>query len=165
MPNDWWLKYAGCPVQLYRNLNTGTMSVRARVEKDGKTSWRVVGHLSNCVLRDVALIVQESGRLRTLKVRLRQVRLKDGTIVVRESVERNVHAWAQGILVGEFAVGIETPVELTYNPRKNTTFVERGTNQPLLRSDWLVCQNNQVSVSVDALAGVIQSEPLLKKVA
>ncbi len=67
--------------------------------------------------------------------------------------------------MGDFTVGIETLVELIYNPRKNTTFVERGSNQPLLRCDWLVCQNNQVSVSVDALAGVIQAEPLLKKVA
>lgn len=87
----------GRRVEVYRNLHTGTLSVR-----DAKTK-RVVGHAHAVMLEGATLKVSEAGRLRA----------------VREG-RRNVHAFA----VGTETLRTLVPAgdRISYNPFKAPHF-------------------------------------------
>lgn len=135
-----WDKYIGCPIRVYRNLNNGRMSLQA---KEGK-SWKVVGHVENCVLSSVKFKVQESGRQRVLRDR-----------------RKNVHAWGEGILLGEFDRSIATPIDLSYDPYHDETFKQRGTENPITACEYLAVRCNRVYVSADAVS---QSTPIADRI-
>lgn len=133
-----WSQYTGSKVRIYRNLNNGTMSIQV---KDSK-SWKVVGHVTNAIVRDVKFHIQEGGRQR----------------VIREQ-RKNVHAWGEGILVGQFDNSVVAPIALGYNPYTNSTFVERGTTNAIAKCSYLVVRNNLVFVSRDAVLCGSDREP------
>lgn len=93
----------GRKVEVYRNLHTGTLSVR-----DAKTK-RVIGHANVVRLDSVTLRVSEAGRQRA----------------VREG-RRNVHAFAVGVETD--ATLTVTGERITYNPFRAPGFHYAGTD-------------------------------------
>lgn len=126
---DWSLDI-GQQTRVYRNLQNGTMSLQQRV--DGR--WKVVGHVREAVLRHVTFHLNEAGRQRVIAQR-----------------QKNVHAWAEGVLVGESCPGFDAPIDLAYNPYRDRTFVERQTLKPLSGCEYLIILDNRVYVSRNAL--------------
>lgn len=129
MPLD-WPTYTGQTVQIYRNLNNGMMSIQAKVNG----AWKVVGHVDYLVLEGVSFVVRESGRQR----------------VIREG-QKNVHAFACGVLIAQFQPDLNCPIVLAYNPYHSPDFVQRGTGQVIVQCHYLVVRSNVVTVSPDAL--------------
>ena len=125
-----WQAHIGSIVQVYRNLNNGRMSVQAQV--DGR--WKVVGHVTDLVLEQVSFTVREAGRQRVISQQ-----------------QKNVHAFARGVLVAQADLELDCPVHLAYDPYRNSSFVERSSQQPIMQCRWLVVRSNQVLVSPDAL--------------
>jgi len=125
-----WTAHIGQRARIYRNLNNGRMSIQVKVGK----SWKVVGHIVDAVLQDVQFRVSEAGRQRVIR---------DGC--------KNVHAWGEGILLGEFDESIIAPINLAYNPYQNETFLERGTDHIIASCKFLVVRENHVFVTPDAI--------------
>ncbi|MGA7936028.1 MAG: hypothetical protein WCA35_20915 [Kovacikia sp.] len=135
-----WAAHVGQRCRIYRNLSNGRMSIQAY---NGK-SWMVVGHVTDCLIRDVVFHINESGRQRVIKKQ-----------------KKNVHAWGQGILIGEFDEAF-CPVDLAYNPYVNSTFVERGTDNAIRHCQFLRVTENLVFVSPDAISGAPVIRPVKK---
>ena len=125
-----WSHYLNTTVRVYRNLNNGKLSIQSK--ESG--SWKVVGHVTDCVISQVSFKVGESGRQRVIT---RQV--------------KNVHAWGEGVLIAQFDEAIEAPIQLKYDPYRNSTFVQRTTELPIVQCQTFVARANQVFVSPDAL--------------
>lgn len=132
-----WSVHIGQTIRVYRNLNNGRMSLQAKIDK----SWKVVGHVTDCVIADVKFKVQDSGRQR----------------VIREK-RKNVHAWGEGTLLGQFDETIFAPIDLSYNPYTDETFKQRHTDNAITTCKYLVVRDNRVQVSPDAIG----SDPPLK---
>jgi hypothetical protein len=127
-----WNAHTGQKVRIYRNLNNGRMSIQSK----SSGSWKVVGHVLNAVLQDMTFYVSESGRQRVIR---------DGC--------KNVHAWGEGILLGQIDESVYAPVDLSYNPYVNQSFIERGTEHAIATCKFLAVRENQVFVSPDAIDG------------
>ena len=115
------------PVWVYFNLHTGRWSI--------KQGGLVHCHAKLITLVDVEFRVREAGRLRVLKEQ-----------------KKNVHAFVIGKIanIDEFHVnnyGMGRPV--TYNPYKHSTFVFRGTEEPV-ETARLVTMNISPNPSVNA---------------
>ena len=132
-----WSEHIGSKIRIYRNLNNGTMSIQV---KDNK-SWKVVGHVTNAIVRDVRFHIQEGGRQR----------------VIREQ-RKNVHAWGEGILIGQFSDSVVAPIALGYDPYTNATFVQRGTKNAIAKCSYLVVRNNLVFVTRDAVIAPVPKQ-------
>lgn len=114
----------GMQVEVYRNIRDDVWSVRHAFAK------LIVGHASRLVLTGCEFRVSQSGRLRVLANR-----------------RKNVHASIRGTLVAWEPVGatlspLERPseaVQVTYNPYKNTQFVTVDGDVTLLQASkvWL----------------------------
>lgn len=101
-------------VEVYWNLHKKCWSMRAL---EGPRKGRVVEHCNAVLLVDVDLVVQPAGRQRVLEER-----------------RKNVHAFARGTLhaavpaSAEHRHGALRPCsndEITYNPYREATFVQR----------------------------------------
>ena len=102
-------------VYVYRNLNTGTWSVRAL---DGPRRGLVIAHPAEVVLRDAAFLVSAAGRARVLRTGV-----------------RNVHAGVAGYVAPRSRLtAAEAFVAVTYNPRRNATFVSVPSGAPVARA-------------------------------
>jgi hypothetical protein len=105
-------------VRVFRNLKYDCYTVMQR--------GRVVASARGVVLRDVELLVRESGRQRMIRER-----------------KRNVHAYAVGFLAGWIHADDEQPIEpyagraAFYDPYRFDTFVDVETLTPLARVSWL----------------------------
>jgi len=95
-------------VFVYRNLHFDAPTYSVRDTKTG----RVAAHVGSIVLKQVEFVVGQKGRER----------------VVKEG-RKNVHAGFRGTPTNSV---LTNEVPLTYNPYKNTTFVERETGNPVL---------------------------------
>ena len=102
-------------VEVYRNLHTGTWSVR-----DTRTG-RVVAHPSRIAVRDAQFVVRPAGRAKVLA---------EG--------RKNVHAFVRGTLVEAPDVLPEGAVEAYYNPYRFDSFVDRATEEPLVSAELVV---------------------------
>ena len=132
-----WNIYTEQRIRIYRNLNNGIMSIQAKLG-----DWRVVGHVKNAVLKDVVFHVAESARQRVIRDR-----------------RKNVHAWGEGVLLGEFSE-IVCPVVLGYNPYENTNFVDKSTGLPIQKCHYLIVKDNKVFVSDDAASSETKKAPI-----
>jgi len=94
-------------VEVYRNLHKQCWSVR-----DNKTG-KVVDHVRNIHIKDATLVVRPSGREKVLRER-----------------KKNVHAFVKGEITTIGGVPIEIH-QVVYNPYKNTTFIEKGSGEPI----------------------------------
>jgi hypothetical protein len=116
-------------VRIYRNLNNGRLSIQQKL--DGR--WIVTGHVTDCVIEAVTFSVSEAGRQRVIRDR-----------------RKNVHAWGEGILIGQSA-DVAAAIDLAYNPYSNKTFIDRHTGKTIDRCRYLMALNNRVFVSADAI--------------
>lgn len=103
-------------VDVYRNLQTEAMSVKAR---EGEHEGLVIAHRESVVLEDAEFVVREKG-------------WKD----VHISGCKNVHAVVRGTLVrfNDTENGGQ-PTDLTYNPMKYRYFVTRENEKPVDSAD------------------------------
>lgn len=103
-------------VQVYRNLNKGGYSIR-----DAKNR-KVIGYAQEITLSGVTFKVMPSGQNRA-----------------RSDKQRNVHAWAEGV------VSIETlkpGLRVSYNPFTDAGFVIRETGQTVTKADGLILNDS-----------------------
>jgi len=99
----------GQKVDVYWNLHRNCYSVKART---GPNAGRVIAHAETVTVRNVQLVVSQSGRRRVLKEQ-----------------RKNVHA----VLRGEWSAPCDAEtVGITYNPYKYETFVLRNSEAPIL---------------------------------
>ena len=116
-----WSEHVHQRVRVYRNLLNGMISVQAK----SLGGWRVVGHVDECVLAQVSFTVSEAGRQRVLRHRV-----------------KNVHAYAQGVLIAQVDDSIVAPLRLGYDPYLHSSFVERESQRAIVCCSYLVVRDN-----------------------
>jgi hypothetical protein len=113
-------------VEVYRNLHTGTWSVRGL---EGAMKGKVFSHPNFVYLTNATFVVQPAGNAK-----------------VRAEGRKNVHAFVRGELKfsSENALGKgETPDDgaykkAKYNPYEHTSFVDNMTGKSLDRADRVI---------------------------
>lgn len=110
------VKFTGREVKVYFNLHKKTWSV-----KDKKTNL-VLMHCNFIALKNCVFKVSEKGRKRVL-----------------EEKRKNVHAYVEGIIGGNFEPCEVTHNEFTYNPYKYDSFVKfvNGEIISVKKSDYV----------------------------
>ena len=107
-------------VFVYKNLHKDCWSVRSN--KTGQ----LLGHVQNIHLQHATLVVRPAGRARVLREK-----------------RKNVHAGIVGYIdENEMAMTFGTAV--TYNPYKYSTFVEKGTEEPVIWRGFASLDHNTV---------------------
>jgi hypothetical protein len=119
-----WDYWTGTRVRVYRNLQNGLMSIQAQA--DGK--WSVVGHVSHCAIANVTMKVSEAGQQRAIA-----------------QGQRNVHAWAEGDLIGQFP-DWECTIPLFYHYLQTPTFVVKETGVAIASCPFLTVDGNRVLI-------------------
>jgi hypothetical protein len=110
-------------VFVYFNLHKKVWSVRAL---DGPMKGKVIRHTQAIILHDCVCKVSQAGRRRVLLER-----------------RKNVHAGVVGTVV-DVSPRLAFDQQLTYNPYKYETFVNKATLMPVLRADWVRFAGKQV---------------------
>lgn len=113
-------------VETYRNLHTGTWSVRAL---EGPDKGRVINHPNTVCIEDAQFVVQPGGNAK-----------------VRAEGKKNVHAFVRGNLkytTDDPAPERHSPVPTgwsmaSYNPYENTSFVDKETGEELGEAEVVV---------------------------
>ena len=106
--------------EVYRNLHTGTFSVRKL--NAGYRQGLVIGHPTRVVIDNATFAVQPAGRDK-----------------VRREGRKNVHAFVRGTLMEPWAGGEHLHQNgwmqpASYNPYENDTFVDKLTGHPVLEA-------------------------------
>jgi hypothetical protein len=131
-----WSEIIDRRARVYRNLQNGTMSVLTRQRNSkGNLSWLLAGHTTDILLQDVKFYVSENGRQKVIRDR-----------------RKNVHAWAEGIVIAATAEEVATPIDVAYNPYKTGTFVKRHTTISIFGAKYLAVKSNLVFCSSDAIS-------------
>ena len=105
--------------EVYRNLHTGTWSVRdLRVGK-------VVDHPDNVVIRNAKFVVRPAGREK-----------------VRQEKRKNVHAFIKGDVLSTDFIAFDYSKwrKASYNPYVNNSFIDVETGNPIYEA-YIVCMN------------------------
>ena len=102
----------GQVVEVYRNLNNGLLSIR-----DYKTK-HVLAHCETVELQGVQFKISQKGRERVLREK-----------------RKNVHAFAIGRYMGN-PQAFSGQRQLTYNPYKYTSFVNKESLRPVQSADY-----------------------------
>jgi hypothetical protein len=110
-------------VEVYRNLHTGTWSLR---HLEGWNKGKVVDHPDTVRIDNASFVVQPAGNVR-----------------VRSEGKKNVHAFVRGEFVwsskgGGDARYPEYMRRASYNPYENTTFVDRETSDPVTEAGMVI---------------------------
>lgn len=116
-------------VDIYWNLHKNCYSIRHR--------GKVVAHADMLMIRDASFVVQPAGNE-----------------YVRRTGKKVVHAFVRGHLVAHISRrtlrhGLRNGHSITYNPKRDTTFVRRDTLEPVHKSEGLtllVQQNGKPSI-------------------
>lgn len=115
-------------VSIYYNLHKHCLSM---VAMEGPNKGRVIDHPASVVLTDVKFVVQEGGRQRVLREK-----------------RKNVHAFVRGNLLASLPSTMFQIVPgylpATYNPYRYATFVDRQSEQPVLRSDAAIVNGKSI---------------------
>jgi hypothetical protein len=125
-------------VEVYFNLHNHLWSVRAL---SGRDKGRVIGHASKVMIRDARFAVQAAGRAKVLKERQKNVHAfvrgdlegavwsyADKAMTLRESIDFT--SWEQSD--ARYAThATRYGCEVTYNPYRYATFVDRVTEEPV----------------------------------
>jgi hypothetical protein len=125
---DWQL-CTGLETQCYRNLNNGLISIRQRIGN----RWLVVGHSDNLIIKNLTFKVSEASRQRVIR-----------------TGQKNVHAFACGILIAQKLDYLPLLKEISYDPYTLPFFAWRGTDLRIDRADLLVVIDNQVFCSTES---------------
>jgi len=117
-------------VIVYKNLRRGDWSIATVTGRDGTGRGKVLDHASSVMLANVTWHIQESGRLRVVRVG-----------------QREVHAWAIGDIVDAIPGGMSTR-EVTYNPYRCGQFTTRD-GAPIARSAYVEFNANKLAIAHD----------------
>ena len=121
-----WNICRGLTTRIYRNLQTGTMSLQQKINK----SWLVVGHVTNIVIENPTFYVSQAGKAR----------------VIRDK-HKNVHAWVEGRLTSVSTDYLSNLREIYYCPYNTERFLWKQTRESIESTDLLVVIDNQVLCS------------------
>jgi len=95
------------------------LSVQTKV----KGVWKVIGHTDNIALINATFKVSEAGRQRTITRR-----------------RKTVHAFVEGVVaLPNFETN--TVSKITYNPYKNSSFINTETFEPIEQAKMVIVQN------------------------
>ena len=114
-------------VFVYYNLHRHVWSIKAL---EGPQKGLVIGHSPTVLLQNAAGKVSQAGRARVLRER-----------------RKNVHAGIVGTLVHTEAEGYFPGLEVTYNPYKYETFVDKDTEVPYGGSQFAYMDNRRVYIA------------------
>ena len=103
-------------VKVYRNLNNGKISIQQ--------SGLIVGHCDKIILQSCEFIVNQSGRLR----------------VVNEK-RKNVHAFITGYVSGNLEISSKR-LPVTYNPYRFDSFVMVDSTKPVKKATMASVSSN-----------------------
>ncbi len=117
-----WQICQGLTTRIYRNLQNGTMSLQQKINK----SWLVVGHVTNVAIESPKFYISQSGKNRVIRER-----------------RKNVHAWAEGKLLGITANSTNLE-EIYYCPYSSNNFSWKKTGESIEFTNLLVVIDNQV---------------------
>jgi len=113
-------------VEVYFNLHKKCWSVRQ--------SGRPVIHTDFIEIKDPQFVVQQGGNAR-----------------VRREKKKNVHAFVRGYLTKRVSIFPKKQKLVTYNPYKHTSFVERGSEEPICNAEYAVLDITDKKPLVEAL--------------
>ena len=113
-------------VEVYFNLHKKCWSIRQ--------AGKPVVHSDFVEIKEPQFVVQQGGNAR-----------------VRREKRKNVHAFVRGYLTDRVGIFPKNQKLVTYNPYKHTSFVERGTDEPICSAEYAVLDINNKKPSVEAL--------------
>jgi hypothetical protein len=113
---------------VYKNLRRGDWSIATPTGREGTGRGKVTDHRASVILANPVFIVQESGRLRVLRVK-----------------QREVHAWVCGDIVDALPAGM-TAREITYNPYRCGSFTARD-GLPIGKCDFVEFTESGVAIA------------------
>lgn len=102
---------------------------------EGEHRGKVIGYAKYMHVTNPEFVVYQAGRRRVLETKKKNVHAGiigdvDSLIEYEERLPTNIH------LRDTFFSSAETPIAVTYNPYKYSTFVDRETEKPV-RKGWL----------------------------
>lgn len=112
-------------VRVYFNLHRKLFSVQEKTSK----GWRVWLHANQITLENVVFKVSEAGRQR----------------VIREK-KKNVHAFVEGDMVLDGTEPIHTSTQLSYNPYKAGSFVDRDSQTPVHKAKFALLKDKHIYI-------------------
>ena len=113
-------------VEVYFNLHKKCWSI--------KQAGRPVVHADFIEIKDPQFVVQQGGNAR-----------------VRREKRKNVHAFVRGYITKGLKIMPTKQKLVTYNPYKHTSFVERGSEEPICNAEYAVLDINNKRPLVEAL--------------
>jgi hypothetical protein len=116
-------------VFVYFNLHKKCFSVKAL---EGADKGRVIAHRDALMLHSAVFKVSEAGRQRVLRER-----------------KKNVHAGVVGQWFDTVPYALDNGTAITYNPYKYNTFVELGTEAPVLTASIAHLANKKITARLD----------------
>ena len=113
-------------IEVYFNLHKKTWSVRQ--------SGRVVGHTDYIQVKNPQFVVSQKGNER-----------------VRREQKKNVHAFVRGYITDSLPLFPQQQKFVSYNPYKNSSFVERGSGDSICSSPFAAMDVVNQKPMVEAL--------------
>ncbi len=113
-------------VEVYFNLHKKCWSIRQ--------AGKPVVHSDFVEIKEPQFVVQQGGNAR-----------------VRREKRKNVHAFVRGYLTDRVGIFPKSQKLVTYNPYKHTSFVERGTDEPICSAQYAVLDITDKKPLVEAL--------------
>jgi len=116
---------------VYKNLNRGDWSIATPAGKSGLGRGKVVGHGTSLAIADPVFVVQESGRLRVIAKRCREV-----------------HAWIVGDITDSVPAG--NGRQITFNPYRAPTFTFRDSGEPVTAASHIEFRADGIVIAFNA---------------
>jgi hypothetical protein len=113
-------------VEVYFNLHKKCWSIRQ--------SGASVIHADFVEIKEPQFVVQQGGNAR-----------------VRREKRKNVHAFVRGYITERVGIFPKKQKLVTYNPYKHTSFVQRGSEQPICNAEYAVLDIANKKPIVEAL--------------
>jgi len=113
-------------VEVYFNLHKKCWSIRQ--------SGASVIHADFVEIKEPQFVVQQGGNAR-----------------VRREKRKNVHAFVRGYITERVNIFPKKQKLVTYNPYKHTSFVQRGSEQPICNAEYAVLDIANKKPIVEAL--------------
>ncbi len=137
----------GLRVDIYRNLNRepGTFSIRAA---EGPRRGRVLGHAQHVELRECTFHVSARGRARVLERRRKEVHAVIRGVLQAASTQAPEGASSLVLCLAAFG---EPAGQVTYDPYRYATFVEKETLRPVSSASRVVAYGNLVLAAANPL--------------
>lgn len=128
-------------VAVYYNLHTHLWSIRAL---RGLNTGRVIAHAKRLVLSDVSFRVSENGRQKVIREKVKNVH----AFVVGhlESVEGVVWRYSEVFVSNDKWPAVEESdrCEITYNPYRDTGFIDRDSRELVAGFPWVVMDEKRL---------------------